>query len=141
VRSLRLSAAQAVILGLCAVGIVDSAYLTSVHLEATPLVCTSTGLIDCRGVLHSSYASVAGIPVAVLGLVWFVVMAGLALRPVGPVALAWSAIGVAVVLWLLYVELFRLDRICLWCSVAHVLVVAIFAATVLPLATRRPVPT
>jgi uncharacterized membrane protein len=119
-RSLRIA-----IIVLSVIGIADSAYLTSIHYENVPLVCSASGVVDCSQVLHSSYSSIAGIPVAVFGLVWFVVMALLALRPIGWAALAWAGIGVASVIYLVYVELFRIDKICLWCTVAHVLVIAI----------------
>jgi uncharacterized membrane protein len=113
------------IIVLCAIGIADSIYLASIHFESVPLVCSSSGVVDCSQVLHSKYSEIAGIPVALFGLAWFVVMALLALRPIGWAALAWTGIGVASVIYLVYVELFRIDKICLWCTVAHVLVIAI----------------
>lgn len=113
------------IIVLSVIGVADSAYLASIHYENVPLVCSASSVIDCSQVLHSSYSAIAGIPVAVFGLVWFAVMALLALRPIGWTAVAWTAIGVASVLYLVYVELFRIDKICLWCTFAHVLVIAI----------------
>ncbi len=39
--------------------------------------------------------------------------------------------GMAFVLWLVYAELFVIDAICLWCTVAHVLAFALFVIVVL----------
>jgi uncharacterized membrane protein len=39
---------------------------------------------------------------------------------------AWSSIGVLTVLYLLFVEIVSLGAICVWCTAAHVLVLAIF---------------
>jgi uncharacterized membrane protein len=38
-------------------------------------------------------------------------------------------LGVAVVLYLLWIELFRVDAICLWCTVVHACSVALLATT------------
>src|SRR4051794_4990732 len=127
----RVTGPRGAALARCAGGLASGACLLSVHLEPQALVCSANGVVDCATVLHSSYAEVLGVPVAGFGLAWFAVMALLLLRPVDGLTLAWSLVGVATVLWLLYVELFRIDRICLWCTAAHVLVVVIFACVLL----------
>jgi uncharacterized membrane protein len=40
-------------------------------------------------------------------------------------------LGVGMILWLLYVELFKLDAICLYCTGVHVLTLLLFIATAL----------
>ena len=47
------------------VGAAIAAYLTVVHYAHASPICTTGG---CEKVQHSSYAELAGIPVAVLGL-------------------------------------------------------------------------
>jgi uncharacterized membrane protein len=47
------------------------------------------------------------------------------MRPVGFVQVAWALIGAVTVLYLVFIEIVRLGAICLWCTTAHVLVVAI----------------
>jgi len=55
-----------------ALGIIDSAYLTYVHFAPKALYCPSiNAAIDCENVVTSSFSNVFGIPLAVLGLVWF----------------------------------------------------------------------
>ena len=62
-------------------GIAVAAYLTVVHYTHTSPICTTGG---CEKVQHSSYAKLAGIPVALLGLVAYVAILGTSLvRGVG----------------------------------------------------------
>jgi uncharacterized membrane protein len=120
--------------GLAGVGV--SIYLTIVHFAGIPLACPTNAAINCESVLSSSYAVVFGsaVPTSAAGIAWFGVSAGLALalllRRAAPLwarlQLGWSAIGLAVVLYLVYVEIVRLGVVCVWCSVAHALVLLIF---------------
>lgn len=123
----------ALIAGLAGVGI--STYLTVQHYGAVPLACPVGGVVNCEVVLSSSYGVIGGsnVPTSVAGIAWFVVSAGLAAalwgrpRPLlARLQLAWSAIGLVTVLYLVYVEIVKLGAICLWCSAAHVLVLLIF---------------
>src|SRR5438270_13855281 len=72
---------QVLLLLLSLVGIGIAIYLTAVHYENVPLICSSSGLVDCARVLSSSYSVVPGttIPIAVPGLVWCVITAALAI--------------------------------------------------------------
>ena len=133
------TAIRVVLLAACAAGIAVSVYLTTVHYADAPLFCSTQGTVDCEAVLHSRYATLAGVPISVAGIAWFAGMAVLAfLRPVSRSMLAWLALGLLSVLWLVYVEIFRVEKICLWCSAAHLLVV-VCIATVLLAASRSEV--
>ena len=127
-------------LGLSMAGFGIAAYLTYEHYtSSTSLTCpASGGMVNCLKVTTSSYSEIGGIPVAVLGLVFFAVMAVLqsprawnsqasALR-VGRVA--WSITGVGTAVWLIYAELFRLDAICEWCTAVHAISILLFGITV-----------
>ncbi len=68
-----------------------------------------------------------------LGLIYFVVMTVLIavpspLRWVRLLRLAGALAGVAMVVYLVFVELFEIDAICLWCTAVHVLTVVMFGA-------------
>ena len=114
-------------------GIGIAAYLTVVHFADQPIVCSGIG--DCEKVNSSSYAKLAGIPVAVLGLLSYVTMLLLALgalvrRDAMLVAAAW---GVALAsfgfsMYLTYVEVEVLDAICIWCVSSATVVTAMLAA-------------
>ncbi len=54
------------------IGIIDSAYLTVVHYTTLPLYCPEGGIVNCVQVTTSAYSTVAGIPIALGGLVWFI---------------------------------------------------------------------
>ena len=112
-----------------------SVYLTAVHYSTVSLACPTSGPIDCESVLSSSYGVIGGssVPTAAAGIIWFAVSAGLAVaslrsrrQVLARLQLAWSAIGLLTVLYLVYVEIVRLGVICLWCSAAHVLVLLVF---------------
>jgi uncharacterized membrane protein len=120
-------------------GLTISAYLTAAHLTAVPLVCSTAGAINCELVLSSPYAVIGGtaIPTSAAGIVWFSVSDVLAgLRWVGAdtplvarLQLAWSTIGMLTVVGLVFIEIVVLGAICIWCSAAHTLVLAIFLLT------------
>jgi len=114
-------------------------YLTYEHFtSSTSLACSDNGVVNCLKVTTSTYSAVAGVPVAVLGLVFFAVMLVLQLpqmwrRPEPAVRLgrlAWAVVGLCTVLYLLYAELFAIDAICLWCTSVHVLTLVLFGVTV-----------
>ena len=114
-------------------GIGIAAYLTVVHFADQPIVCSGIG--DCEKVNSSSYAKLAGIPVAVLGLLSYATILVLALgalvrRDAMLVAAAW---GVALAsfgfsMYLTYVEVEVLDAICIWCVSSATVVTAMLAA-------------
>lgn len=132
---------------LCSLATVGIAiYLTSVHYENVPLVCSEKGLVDCAKVLSSSYSVVPGtsIPISVPGLLWGLVSASLAVfalrteRRWIPVAqFAWALIGMLTVLYLVYVEIVRLHTICAWCTAMHVLILLMFLVTIVQLQRQR----
>ena len=121
-------------------GVGVSTYLTIAHYT-TPkiLACSSTGTVNCERVTTSAQSTFLGIPVALLGLVWFVTMTSLCLpaawraeiRLVHLVRLGAAIAGVGFALWLVYAELFIIGAICLWCTVAHVLAFGLFVIALL----------
>jgi uncharacterized membrane protein len=135
-------------LALCGVGFAVASYLTYEHYTAsTTLSCPAGGgIVNCFKVTTSSYSKIGGIPVAVLGLVFFAVMAvfqsppawhnnGLVLRVA---RLGWALVGVGTAVSLIYAELFKLDAICLWCTSVHVISLILFALTAVATAVTAP---
>ena len=109
-------------------GVAVSVYLTILHFAGFVPACPVTSHVNCEVVLSSQYGLIAGttIPTSAAGIVWFAVSVVLWLRPFGWMQLAWSAIGLATVLYLVFVEIVQLGAICLWCTAAHLLVLFIF---------------
>ena len=112
-----------------------SVYHTIEHYDQRlTLACPETGTINCAKVTSSQWSRFVGIPVAVLGLAYFAVMVVvLALpsqrRELALARIALAAAGMVMVLYLVYIELFRVDAICLWCTAVHVLAFVILIAT------------
>lgn len=120
-------------LSLAALGI--ASYLTVTHYtDPTALACPDTGIVNCALVTTSSWSVVLGVPLAVLGLLWAAVMTGLTVPWVWRTGARWvdsarllvSGAGAVTVLYLVYVELFRIGAICLWCTAIHVTTVCLF---------------
>lgn len=141
-----LSPASLAIVGL---GLAVSSYLTYAHYtSATALACPGTTVINCERVTTSPESHLVGIPVAVLGLVFFAVMGLLSLPAAweasGPVLrygrLLFSVTGIGMVVYLVYTELFTLDAICLWCTAVHLLTLLLFAVVVLGTVLTLPDP-
>jgi uncharacterized membrane protein len=120
-------------LSLLAVGL--AAYLTITHYtDPTALACPDTGIVNCTAVTTSSWSVILGVPVALIGLLWAAAMTALnspwAWRApaawLGTARVALSGAGAVMVLYLVYVELFRVDAICLWCTGVHLTTIALF---------------
>lgn len=131
-------------LALTVIGLAIAGYLTLLHyVTSVPLVCGQGSFVDCHTVLNSPSSMVMGLPVAVWGLFWFVValvLAVSALRSgdlggrgasrVGAASLGWALVGTATVLWLVYQEIGVIGKLCAWCTVIHVVVLALLVVEV-----------
>ncbi|TDB88074.1 vitamin K epoxide reductase family protein [Actinomadura sp. KC216] len=111
-----------------------SVYLAITHYDEGALVCSASKTVDCHAVTTSDYSTLAGIPMPLLGLAFFVSFAALitpwALRSTWP-PLRWGrvasvSVGVLFVVYLVTVELAILHKICLWCTGVHVVTVLLF---------------
>ena len=102
-------------------GLGIAGYLTAVHYAGgTPACAIAHG---CATVQQSRYAELAGVPVALLGLLGYAgVLASLARDGEGArtVTAFLSLAGFGFSGWLTYVEVARLDAICSWCVASAV---------------------
>jgi uncharacterized membrane protein len=120
-------------------GLGVSIYLTIAHFtEATLAGCNETGgLVNCTKVTTSPQSYVFGIPVAVLGLAFYLFMVAImspwawraTRREVHLVRIAALIAGMGFVLYLLYAELFIIGSICLYCTSVHALTFILFVLT------------
>jgi uncharacterized membrane protein len=146
------------VLSLYALG--ASVYLTITHYDTNvTLACSDKGIVNCAEVTTSSQSMVFGIlPVAVLGLAYYVFMTALnspwvwRLQQTGSDQLSkilrYTRLGAIVagmgfVLYLIFAELIQIGAICLWCTSVHVATFLIFALIVFytslsPSARARP---
>jgi uncharacterized membrane protein len=125
--------ASSLALSLAAVGI--ASYLTFTHYaDPAALACPDTGVVNCTLVTTSSWSVMLGVPVAVLGLVWALVMTALTTPWAWRAEPPWVAgtrfvlagAGAAMVVYLIYVELFRVGAVCLWCTAVHLTALGLF---------------
>jgi uncharacterized membrane protein len=124
------------VLSIAGLGI--ATYLTVTHFDKVALVCSDNGAINCAKVTTSPQSVILGIPVAMLGLAFFVPMIALCLpaawrsadRRIHLARLVLSIIGVGTILYLIIAELFIIKAICLWCSGVHVVTFILFVIIV-----------
>jgi uncharacterized membrane protein len=121
-------------------GLGVSTYLTIAHYTtAVSLACPNTGTINCQKVTTSPESNVLGIPVAVLGLAFYLFLVAImspfawrsARREVALVRLLSLVAGIGFVIYLIYAELFEIGNICLECTSVHVITFVLFVLTVL----------
>ena len=97
-------------------GLAIAGYLTAVHYAGGEPVCAIAH--GCATVQKSHYAELLGVPVALLGLLGYVGILAALVRDgeQGRTAAAFlSLAGFGFSAWLTYVEVARLDAICIWC--------------------------
>ncbi len=129
---------------LAILGLAASAYLTYTHFTDSALAgCTETsGAVNCGKVTTSPQSVVFGIPVAVLGLAFYVFLVAImspyawrsARREVALARMASLVVGIGFVLYLIYAELFDIGAICLYCTSVHVITFLLFVLTGLAVA-------
>jgi len=115
-----------------AAGIALAAYLTYVHYEPAALICTTGG--GCETVQESKYAEIAGIPVAVLGLAFWIAALVLVLwdsELARTLVFALAVTGVAFSVYLVVLQLFVIDATCTWCMLNDVVLAPLFLVLVL----------
>ena len=124
-----------ILMAMSAVGIWASGTVLVIYYtlnQQLPLCPTGTywGIrLDCGFVLSSSYSRVFGVPLELLALAYFLVNVGLvyviafgserAARTTSNVLFAWRFLGVAMVPYLVFVEVFLLNAICVYCTIMH----------------------
>lgn len=123
-------------------GIGVAAYLLSLHaaIAGNPKqgLCTFTDTISCDKVLASPYADIAGIPLALIGLVGFAALFGLAAACFfvprwGPCRMPTllvlvAGLGLCFELGMTGVEVFVIQALCPYCLAALALIAGTFLA-------------
>lgn len=120
---------QRLLVILIVAGILISGYLFWKTFDPSSVTCSIGG--GCETVLSSRYAKIYGLPVAGMGIFWYLaaliltwlvyfrrIWAELPLR-------IWAVIGLAFSLYLLYLEKYQIGAYCTWCLVSLGLVVLI----------------
>jgi len=129
------------LVGIAAAGIIFVDYYL-IHSGTLPL-CSVTSVdavddavqVNCIAVISSKFGEVLGIPFDFLALAWFTINLFFILilikskgnsRRIQQFMLAWAIIGIAVVPYLVYVEIDVLKSLCLYCTTMHIAIILDF---------------
>jgi uncharacterized membrane protein len=106
------------LIALAAIGVALAGYLTYLHYTGTEPPCSFKGN-PCSQVQKSQYSELAGVPVALIGLLGYIAILGsLLARETETTRFATAALalgGFAFSAYLTYREVFTLEKICEWC--------------------------
>jgi uncharacterized membrane protein len=113
-----------VVAGLVAIaGVGVGGYLTWAHYADSTVLCVAGG--GCETVQESEYAEIAGIPVALLGLgAWATILALVVWDSVGArlAAASLAFLGLLFSVYLLVLQLFVIEAVCIWCMANDVVI-------------------
>jgi uncharacterized membrane protein len=118
-------------------GAAISAYLLYVRQTGGALVCSTGG---CETVQSSTYAEIAGMPVAALGLVSFLALLVSALARGEWARLSHATLALSAFFfgaYLLYIQLVVIGATCQWCLATDALTCGIVALALLRLRLRE----
>ena len=136
----RYATPRVVLLALAVLGVLISTYLTWTHFTGLIPICTGSGE-GCKTVQSSRYASILGIPVALLGLIAYGgLIFSAALRSETGIYLGFliSLVGTLFSAYLTYLEIFVIGALCQWClASAAIMVAALICTTLAALALLR----
>lgn len=129
-----------IIVILALVGMALDAFLTFNKITLSRIGCPVGG--GCDIVSNSPYSEFFGIPVSIFGFgafMFFMVAALLAInekiaaRTALQLIIAFSAFGLAIVAWFIYLMYFVIGAICLYCMASHIMLLLVFGISVIAL--------
>lgn len=136
-----------VVFVLSLLGVLVAGFLWAAHATHADIPCGGSG--GCDKVAASPYSRFpAGgtIPVAALGTMGYLLLAGLAVartvrpqatRPLLGLIVLIALVATAFSLYLTYVELFIIDAVCRWCLASQTIIVGILAVALADQVRRR----
>ena len=128
-----------VIACLALVGLADSIYLTVQHVTGQSVRCTIVS--GCSEVLSSPYASINGIPLALIGAIAYFTVFSLATLAafsyplVGKLLVIVIGLMFLTTLWLIYLQAFVIGQFCQFCLLSAA--VTILLTILVVIASRR----
>jgi len=111
-----------------ALGVGVATYIAIVESGGGSPVCLAGGT-GCRTVAESSYSHVAGVNVAIFGVIGYLLLLATAffandLARFGGFAVSLGGFGYSI--FLTYIEIFKIEAICQWCVASAVLMTILF---------------
>jgi vitamin-K-epoxide reductase (warfarin-sensitive) len=103
---------------LCVLGVVAASLALREHYREDASPCSINERWDCGIVNHSPFAVFLGIPVAVIGIVGYLLLGGLAFKRAYRLMLAAALPGLAFSLYLAHIEKDVLGVWCIYCAIS-----------------------
>jgi vitamin-K-epoxide reductase (warfarin-sensitive) len=103
-------------------GFIASGLALREHYRTDSSPCSINEHWDCGIVNHSPFAVLAGVPVAVIGMAGYVLLAALALKRAHGLFLAAALVGLSFSLYLAHVEADILGVWCIYCVASLVVI-------------------
>jgi uncharacterized membrane protein len=127
---------------LTVVGLGVASYLVYVHYSGTKPFCTAGG--SCLKVQTSQWSKVAGVPVALIGLLGYIAIFASLLAPdreeTRLATLGMTLVGFGFSAYLTYRELFSIHAICEWCASSAVIMTLLLICAVTRYLRGDPLP-
>ena len=124
------------------IGFLDAAYLTAEHYSAGAIECNI--FEGCNEVTTSQYSVIAGIPVAILGALYYLVIfiSSLIYLDRENLSVLYSACwlttaGLLFSIWFTYVQIFLLQTLCQYCILSAITSTILFVLAAILLTKKR----
>jgi uncharacterized membrane protein len=123
-------------------GFLDATYLTAKHFLDSPVTCTL--LEGCEVVTTSQYSEIFGIPVALLGLIYYLLIFVLVNRYretgvekflIG--ASRFTIFGLLASVWFIFVQAVLLKAFCIYCLLSAITSITLFVIGIITLKRLR----
>lgn len=120
---------------MCLLGLISSIYLTYEHYSLKSSLCDFTTHVSCSLVNASVFSEIFHTPVALFGVLWFLVALYLCFtlpkkEELLRFFLLWNILGILSVVYFVVAE-FILRTICPLCTLIHLLIIAILIVTLI----------
>lgn len=137
VQLIKLSASKRpylILAGIAVIGLIDASYLTYQHYSGLGVICNLSH--GCERVLNSQYAVVAGVPVALLGVIYYLGILLLSVyfltnSPKPKILLVAGLAGFLPTLYLFYLQAFVIKAWCQYCLLSAITSTVIFIISVI----------
>lgn len=114
------------------IGLGVAAYLTYIHYSGSQILCIAGD--PCKTVQTSVYSKLAGVPVALIGLIGYVLIFASLLAPEREetrlATLCLAAVGFGFSAYLTGREVFSIHAICPWCVSSAIMMTVLFVLSV-----------
>lgn len=120
------------------IGLADTVYLTTEHYLGAPVVCSL--ITGCNTVLASNYSVILGVPLSLLGVFYYLALLSLtgfafvfAKDYLFRIAVIVVSVGFLSSLILIYIQIFVIKSICIYCMLSaltstFLFILAVYAA-------------